>query len=130
MGMATGHSTPAEHLVLVHEGHKAGITKMIVTHPSGRMSIDQMKEVAGDRADIEFVYHSILGANGATGLANYVKAIKAVGAEHCILTSDLGQDDSPVHTAGWKTYLEILLKAGVTQAEFDLMARANSAKLL
>jgi Family of unknown function (DUF6282) len=130
IGLATGHSTPAEHLMLVHEGRKAGITKMIVTHPSGRTSIEQMKEAAADGAYIEFVYHSLLGGSGANGLAEYVKAIKAVGAEHCILTSDLGQADSPVHTAGWKTYLDILQKAGVTQAEIDLMARRNPARLL
>jgi len=130
IGMATGHSTPAEHVMLVHEGRKLGVTKMIVTHPSGRMSIEQMKEAAADGAYIEFVYHSLLGGNGANGIARYTKEIKAVGAEHCILTSDLGQDDSPVHTVGWKTYLEILQKAGVTQAEIDLMARRNPAKLL
>jgi hypothetical protein len=102
VGLATGHSTPAEHLMLVHEGRKAGITKMIVTHPSGRMSIDQMKEAAADGAYIEFAYHSLLGGRGGEGLAGYVKAIRAIGAEHCVLSSDLGQDDSPVHTVGWK----------------------------
>src|SRR6185295_19323936 len=102
IGMATGHSTPAEHVMLVQEGRKAGITKMIVTHPSGRMSIEQMKEAAAAGGYIELVYHSIIGDE--KGLAQYVKVIKEVGAEHCILTSDLGQADSPVHTAGWKTY--------------------------
>jgi hypothetical protein len=130
IGLATGHSTPAEHLMLVHEGRKAGITKMIVTHPSGRMSIDQMKEAAADGAYIEFVYHSLLGGRGGEGLAGYVKAIRAIGAEHCVVSSDLGQDDSPVHTVGWKTYLEMLKNAGVSQADIDLMARRNPARLL
>ena len=130
IGLATGHSTPAEHLMLVHEGRKAGITKMIVTHPAGRMSIEQMKEAAADSAYIEFAYHSLLGRAGDGGLVQYVKAIKAIGAEHCVLTSDLGQADSPVHTAGWKTYLDVLQKAGITQVEIDLMARRNPSRLL
>jgi hypothetical protein len=129
IGLATGHSTPAEHLMLVHEGRKAGVTKMIVTHPSGRMSFEQMKEAAAGGAYIEFAYHSLLGG-GAGALAQYVKAIKAIGPEHCVLTSDLGQADSPVHTAGWKTYLELLQKAGITQPEIDTMARRNPSRLL
>jgi len=130
LGMATGHSTAAENLMLVHEGKRLGIAKMIVTHPTGKMSIEQMKEAAADGAYIEFTYHALLVGDGAKGLAEFAKEIKAIGAEHCIITSDLGQDDSPVHTVGWKTYLEILQKAGVTQAEIDLMARRNPAKLV
>jgi predicted metal-dependent TIM-barrel fold hydrolase len=93
------------------------------------MSIGQMKEAAADGAYVELVYHSLL-AGGRLTIAGYVDTIRAVGAEHCILSSDLGQADSPVHTVGWKTYLEQLKKAGVTEAEIDLMARRNPARLL
>jgi len=130
IGLATGHSTPAEHLMLAREGRKAGITRMIVTHPSGRMNIEQMKEAAAEGAYIEFPYHSLLGGAGAGALAQYIKAIKTIGPEYCVLTSDLGQANSPVHTAGWKTYLDILQKAGITQAEIDLMARRNPSRLM
>lgn len=46
------------------------------------------------------------------------------------LSSDLGQDDSPVHTVGWKTYQEMLKNAGVSQVDIDLIARRNPARLL
>jgi predicted metal-dependent phosphotriesterase family hydrolase len=35
-----------------------------------------------------------------------------------------------VHTVGWETYLEGLRKAGITNAEIDLMARRNPARFL
>jgi len=60
---------------------------------------------------------------------DFVKAIRAVGAEHCILSSDLGQPVNPVHTEGWKIFLEMLRKAGITGGEIDLMARRNPARL-
>jgi hypothetical protein len=129
LALATGHSTAAEHLLLVREARKAGITRIVLTHPSGVMSIGQMKEAASDGAYVELVYHSLL-AGGRLTIAVYVETIKAVGAEHCILSSDLGQADSPVHTVGWKTYLEQLKQAGITDAEIDLMARRNPARLL
>jgi hypothetical protein len=129
LALATGHSTAEEHLMLVREARKAGVTRIILTHPYGVMTVDQMKEAAADGAYVELVYHALL-VGGRITIGDYVKTIHAVGAEHCILSSDLGQADSPVHTVGWKAYLDLLLKAGVTQREIDLMARRNPARLL
>ena len=130
IALATGHSTPAESLMLVHEGRKAGVTRMVVTHPSGSMSLEQMKEAAAGGAYIEFPYHSLLGGSVTDAVAQLVKTIHAVGADHCLLSSDLGQADSPVHTDGWKAYLDLLSKAGVTRPEIDVMARRNPSRLL
>ena len=129
LALATGHSTAAEHLMLTREARKAGITRIILTHPSGVMSLDQMKEAAADGAYVELVYHSLLGG-GRRAIDSYAKTIQAIGAGHCILSSDLGQADSPVPTAGWKTYLDVLKKAGVTDVEIEMMARRNPARLL
>jgi len=46
------------------------------------------------------------------------------------MSSDLGQADSPLPVAGWKTYIEDLQKAGMTAHEIDLMARRNPARFL
>ena len=129
LALATGHSTAQEHLMLTHEARKAGITRIILTHPSGVMTNDQMKEAAAEGAFVELVYHSLLGGGRLT-IESYAETIRAVGAEHCILSSDLGQNDSPVHPVGWKKYIEMLKKAGISDAQIDLMARKNPAKLL
>ncbi len=135
LALATGHSSPQEDLMLLREGRKAGITRMVVTHAvlsPVSMSVDQMQEAARLGAYIEFVYNALLpsATGGPTTFDAYAKAMHAVGAEHCILSSDLGQAVNPVHTVGWKAYLEGLRKAGVTPAEIDLMARRNPARLL
>ena len=133
--LATGHSSPVEGLMLLGEGRRAGITRMVVTHAMlspVRMSLDQQKEAAKLGAYLEFVYNALLpsGGEGHPTFPDYAQAIHAVGAEHCILSSDLGQAANPVHTIGWKAYLEGLRKAGVTPAEIDQMARRNPARLL
>ncbi len=133
--LATGHSSPAEDLLLIREARRAGIDRIVVTHAMlspVSMSIDQQKEAASLGAYIEFVYNALLPSSGQTHLsfADYAKAIHAVGAEHCILSSDLGQAVNPVHTEGWKAYLQGLSKAGISSAEIDLTARRNPARLL
>jgi predicted metal-dependent TIM-barrel fold hydrolase len=95
------------------------------------MSVEQLKEAATAGAYIELTYYSLLGSEPRSPTpAMYAQLIKAIGAEHFILSSDLGREQSPVHTAGWKAYLEMLLKAGVSQREIDLMARRNPALFL
>jgi hypothetical protein len=133
--LATGHSSPAEDLMLIQEARRAGITRIIVTHAMFSpvsMSVEQQKEAAKLGAYIEFCYNALLPAAGANRLqpADYVRAIHAVGAEHCVLSSDLGQANNPVHTEGWKMYLDTLRKAGITESEIDWMARRNPARLL
>ena len=139
--LATGHSSPAEGLLLVREARKLGIDRIIVTHAMPapvRMTMEQMKEAAGMGAYIEFVYNLIYPDPEATkktgrkrlGFDDYARAIHAIGAEHCFLSSDVGQPMRPVHTEAWKEYLTGLMKAGVTKAEIDLMARRNPARLI
>ena len=81
-------------------------------------------------AYLELCGGQILPAGSALKAADFVKIIRAVGAEHMILSSDLGQPANPVHTEGWKTFLTMLTQGGVTDKEIDLMARSNPAKLL
>jgi len=135
LALATGHSSPEEGLMLLREARKAGVTRLVVTHPTHspvKMSIEQQQEAARLGAYLEFTYNQLLPAAGAdqTTLAEYLKVIRAVGPEHCILSSDLGQAANPVHTEGWSAYLDELTKAGVTEAEIDRMARRNPARLL
>ncbi len=57
-------------------------------------------------------------------------AIKAVGAEHFLMSSDLGQPGNPVHTEGLRAFITALKAAGISDGELDLITRKNSARLL
>jgi hypothetical protein len=133
---ATGHSSAEEDRLLVREAKKLGIPEIVVTHPLYapiHMSIPQMKELAGLGAYIEFCGNALLPTqpkDGQIPVAEYVKAIRAIGPEHAILSGDFGQAVNPPHTEAWKQYLAIMRKAGFTQAELDTMTKTNPAKLL
>ncbi len=131
--LATGHSTPAEDLLLVREGKKAGVERIVVTHamlaPVG-MSVEQMKQAAAAGAYLEFVYNALIGPNKSFDFSDYAKAIRAVGVEHCILSSDLGQAGNPLHPDGLEAFFRGMRGQGFSEAEVDRMAKTNPARLL
>jgi predicted TIM-barrel fold metal-dependent hydrolase len=134
--LATGHSSAAEDLLLVREAKKLGINHIIVTHPLAKaqhMTIPEMQEAAKMGAYIELCGAPLLpteNANGKIPVEVYVNVIRNVGADHVILSSDLGQAINPVHTDGWKLFLDILRKAGISDKELDAMDKTNPAELL
>lgn len=132
LALATGHATPENTLLLIREARKAGIDRIIVTHPINRMSLEQQQEAAKMGAYLEYCYGTTLeyAGKGRRTLAEYAKLMKALGAEHCIMSSDLGNAVNPVHPAGIKTYIAGLLQAGISESEIDIMLRRNPARLL
>jgi hypothetical protein len=131
--LETGHSSPAECLAIIREARRQGVERIIVTHamlaPVG-MSIAEMQEAAKAGAFLEFVYGAIAGSGKAFEVADYVKAIRAVGPRSVIVSSDLGQAGNPLHPDGLAAFFKTLREAGFSQAEVDLMAKTNPAKAL
>ena len=140
--LATGHSQPADSLLLISEGRKLGVTRFVVTHAINQgMTIPQMQEAARNGAYLEFTGNPILpaGQNGSPTIIpnapnrkpqDWASAIHAVGAEHVVIAGDFGGTNFPPFFEGWKMYLAALKRAGITDAELDTMARRNPAKLL
>ena len=131
--LETGHNNPDEILQMIREANRAGVKHIVVTHAMINpihMTIAQMKEAASLGAYVEFVYNGLIGPYKEFSFEEYATAIHAIGAEHSILASDLGQVVNPVHTEGLKLFYAGLLRAGITQAEIDTMARVNPARVL
>jgi hypothetical protein len=129
--LATGHSTPAEVLLLVKEARRLGVRRVLVTHgmlAPVSMTAVQMREAADAGARIEFVSLALL--RGDFGYKETVAAMRAVGVERCILTSDLGQKDQPLHPDGLARVFAGLREAGMTAAEIEGMVKRNPAELL
>jgi hypothetical protein len=129
---ATGHSSPTESLILLAAARQAGVKRMLVTHvlsSSTRATIEQMKAMAGLGATMEVVWLAHLG-NKPLPVSVCVQAIQAVGAEHFLMSSDLGQPGNPVHTQGLRDFITALKAGGITDREIDLITRNNPARLL
>lgn len=131
--LATGHSSAEEDLMLIREARRQGVEQIVVTHPMVapiHMSIAQMKEAANLGAYLEFVYNGLVGPSKEFTFADYAKAIRAIGPEHCILSSDMGQPGNPIHPDGLVAMFKGLEQQGITQAEIDRMAKQNPARIL
>ncbi len=141
--LETGHSSAEECLIIIRAATAAGVKKIVVTHamsdPIG-LTVAQMKQAAKLGAVMENVWlTNLTGPNShlpsqrhwrKISTAEYAKAIKAVGASHFILSSDLGQYLNPIHTDGMKAFILGLREAGISEKEIDLMCRRTPARLL
>jgi Family of unknown function (DUF6282) len=131
--LATGHVSPQEGLMLLREGRRQGVRHMVVTHamqPPVLMSIDQMREAAKEGAFIEFVAGSLTAPGAAARVDSYADAIRKVGPEFCILSSDLGQKGNALPPDGLGAFIDALGQRGFSVAQLDRMARQNPARLL
>jgi len=131
--LATGHSSPQEGLMLLREGRQQGVRRMVVTHamndPIG-MTVAQMQEAAKLGAFVEFVGGNIGDADGPARMDRFADAIKKMGAEFCILSSDLGQQGNPLPAQGYGAFLGAMRARGISEQDIDRMARRNPATVL
>jgi hypothetical protein len=131
--LATGHSAPAEGLMLLREARRQGVQRMVVTHamqPPILMDVPQMQEAVKLGAFIEFVGGSMAAADAQAKIDRYADAIRRIGPEFCIVSSDLGQMGNPLPPDGFAAFLAALRGKGFTEQEVDRMAKQNPARLL
>ena len=63
-------------------------------------------------------------------IGQYAEAIRQVGVDACILSSDLGQAGNPLHPDGLMAFFAGLRSQGFSVAEIETMSKRNPAKLL
>lgn len=131
--LATGHSTAEEGLMLLGEGRRQGVQRMVVTHamnPPIQMTVPQMQDAATLGAFIEFVGSTPVGPDAAERYDRFADAIRKIGPEFCILSSDLGQAGNPLPADGFGAFLMALRARGITEQEINQMSKENPARLL
>lgn len=128
--LATGHIAPAETVAVVDRAQELGVRRIVVTHPELElvsMPLDIQKALARRGVLLERCYLNVLeGLPAATMLA----AAREVGVDSTILATDLGQAVNPPATEGFAAYHDRLREAGMTDEEWDTMARRNPARLI
>ncbi|HXG03108.1 MAG TPA: DUF6282 family protein, partial [Candidatus Binatia bacterium] len=139
----TSHLAPAEALALIRVARAAGVERIVCTHADYdpiNMTIDEQREAARLGAFIEHAYIGVFLGPGSpverfrtwrgTTVEAMAAAIKAVGAGHSILASDMGAAGLGAPAEGFAAFVHALQAFGITDAELDQMARRNPAALL
>jgi hypothetical protein len=135
MVLANGHISPQETFALFAAAQKIGINKLVVTHglwTNGlvRFTLDELKRLGQMGAYIENCYVGFLPTDFRNDPKPMADAIKYIGAEHCIMSTDLGQYYNPSPAEGMRMFIALLLKYGISAPEIEFMAKKNPAKLL
>ena len=138
LALATGHSSPEESLLLIEAAKTRGIDRIVVTHPLPKpvgMSVEQQRRAAAMGALLEYPFQATLEPNpdwpgGFVPMEDFLNGIRAVGPEHVVISSDLGQPLNPVHTDGLIAFVGKLSEAGFSKAEIGEMLRENPARFL
>lgn len=133
MVLCSGHISYQESYALFSAAKELGIQKMVATHPLAELSaytLDEIQSLAGLGAYIEHVYGSLMPRLGNMDPSDYVDCIKLIGAERCIMGTDLAQIWDPTPREGMRNFISLMLQFGCTQEEVGLMVKENPRKLL
>lgn len=130
--LGTGHLSAREILVLTDAALAAGVEKILITHADMGfvgLTLEEQVRLANKAAILEKCYLAMLLAQDG-GAKMMADSIKAIGAEHCVLVTDLGQSVFPHPVEGMRTFVEALMAEGISPHEVRVMLAENPARLL
>ena len=131
MILATGHLGRREILALVKAAKEMNLRRVVVTHaefPSQNLSAEEQKELADLGAMIEHCFTTM--HTGKASWEGVTHAIRMVGPERCILSTDLGQTINPAVAEGFAMFAQTLLDSGFPSDHIRRMAVANPSTLV
>jgi hypothetical protein len=131
MVLATGHLSGPEMITAVDAAAAAGVHRIIVTHPeftSQQLDVDTQRTLAERGALLERCFTTPY--TGKVSWELVFDHIRAVGPEHSILSSDLGQPFNPPVEDGLALLADRLLEAGFSADEVHTMAVTNSRRMV
>ena len=141
--LATGHVHPEEILAVVKRGRELGVKNMLVTHGLTNvpgLTMAQAKQVADMGAVIEICYLQFQAGPNAPlaflthwtqiGAKHVAQALKEIGAQNIVVSSDLGQTANMTHPDGLEAAIGAMKREGISDADIDTMMRKNPARLL
>ena len=132
--LGTGHLSPQESLVLISRAADLGIKKVLVTHPEWAptfYSAEAQKELSsGGNVIFERCFVSTTHRCGFVPFETIERAISDVGVGTTVLSTDLGQPDTPAPVEGLRLYAERLRSTGFSVDDIRQMMQTNPGKLL
>ncbi|MBU2643805.1 hypothetical protein KKI24_03795 [bacterium] len=133
--LASGHLSSGETVRLVREAYEAGVRRMILTHPLWpgiQLGLDELIDLHktyGTYSELCFTNLAMHGIDDLT-IDDYMEVIRAIGPEGIILSSDCGQTFTPPVAECLRTFIGMLVTAGVSENDIVQMTVMNSNKLL
>ncbi len=133
MVLATGHLSSDEVIALVEAASSGGIKKLVATHPLGGkylyVPLEKHRWLAEKGVCIEHTFNVTMPTRRRDP-KTIVEAVRTAGVEHCIISTDFGQDYNPAPAEGMRLAIATLLKSGLNEKEMEILVKVNPARLL
>jgi predicted TIM-barrel fold metal-dependent hydrolase len=135
VALGTGHITLQEAKAVIKEAAKAGVKKIIVTHPLATFvnySNEDMKWCLDNGAMfLEHVFNDVTRqvAFPITQKA-IADAIRAIGAKYIVMSTDSGQWLNPIPAQSMGIYIKDMLDLGISEDDVRRMVSTNPARML
>lgn len=139
----TGHISPPEALAVIEAGRDEGVERLVVTHAQFEvvnMSLDEMRKAAAMGAKLELcAVGPIMGPEAyfewmrhwrRVKVQETAEVIRAIGASHFVLGTDLGQFGNPTPADGLQIFVTELMEEGISKEEIVLMGQEVTGSLL
>lgn len=129
--LATSHISHEETFALVPEAAKRGVKRIIITHvtfPNTYYTIEEQKKLVEWGAFMEHCYTTY--ATGKSSFQEELEQIRAIGADHVVLTTDLGQKTALYPDEGLQEYCRALAENGFSDQQIRTMVYTNPRWLL
>ena len=132
--LQTGHISGEECFPVVEAARKAGVKKIVITHPEYHivgMPVEAQIIIVRDYGVmLEREYAQPVGDRFVSNLESNVEAIREVGAEHIILATDSGQVNTPYWRDAVQESIRYYRAAGIAEKELQQMMICNPAQML
>jgi hypothetical protein len=127
-----GHATHPEIFAMAEEIEKIGFKRAVVDHPFSPfvdLSIEQMKQFAHAGIYMNFTYDELSPLLGVDPALMY-EAIRAIGVEHAILSSDAGEPLFPNSVEAMRLMRGFMRAFGLNEDEIHRVSVENPAAIV
>lgn len=130
---AMGHLSMKEMEAILSYCRDIGHDRVLIDHPTYEVTdldLEDQRRLVEMGATLNFPALAITKEHGWSDGETIAENISAIGPEHCVISSDLGQAGSPSVAEGMQRMLGELQEAGCSPAECRRLLVTNPAELL
>ena len=133
--LATGHISPDEIRCVVDSARNIGVQKIVITHPEYwvvDMSLETQRELVSDYNVIleRCFMQPLKNGQWISNAERNLEAIRKLGSESTILSTDCGNPATPPWEESMRQYLQFMAGHNVSLEELRSMTRTTPAWLL
>lgn len=126
-----GHISVREMHAVIAAAKEQGVRRIVVDHPFwSKIPLADQVELADAGAFINFVAGDILPRWYGASVADCAAAIRAVGVERAVMSSDCGQLHNPLPAEAMRLFCQLMLEEGFSATEIRRMLHDNPRQLI